>query len=240
MDNTSDMEKDILINAVNCKFPRQNLIEIYYNIGRALPFTAQRFPDGRFSDWYYKQYVEVVRVEPHGKQGKLGKAFGFYYKNGKRADASKQGDKETWCAKDEIEPQPIPCSGCGSWFLIDVLGEMTASPIKVLTLDDVLDFGKYKGIPLKDVIVKDWQYVKWAILESQRLYTDKEKAENYYMEHRPTLCFEDVISFGKYKGKSIFEVYRLDPQYLEWLSQNVESFYLDWKKLKDNDKTEAL
>ena len=46
----TEEEKKTLIDAVNCKYPHQNLTEIYYNIGRALPFTAQRFPDGRVSD----------------------------------------------------------------------------------------------------------------------------------------------------------------------------------------------
>ncbi|MFR3851174.1 MAG: hypothetical protein ACLTXP_02985 [Odoribacter splanchnicus] len=59
----TEEEKKTLVDAVNCKYPHQNLTEIYYNIGRALPFTAQRFPDGRVSDWYRNQYVEVVRVE---------------------------------------------------------------------------------------------------------------------------------------------------------------------------------
>lgn len=48
----TEEEKKTLVDAVNCKYPHQNLTEIYYNIGRALPFTAQRFPDGRVSDWY--------------------------------------------------------------------------------------------------------------------------------------------------------------------------------------------
>lgn len=39
----TEEEKKTLIDAVNCKYPHQNLTEIYYNIGRALPFTAQRF-----------------------------------------------------------------------------------------------------------------------------------------------------------------------------------------------------
>lgn len=68
-----------LIDAVNCKFPQNNLIELYYNIGRALPFTAQRFPDGRVSDWYRNQYVQVVKVEPHGRFGKYGKVYGYYF-----------------------------------------------------------------------------------------------------------------------------------------------------------------
>ena len=71
----TEEEKKTLVDAVNCKYPHQNLTEIYYNIGRALPFTAQRFPDGRVSDWYRNQYVEVVRVEPHGRGGKFGNVF---------------------------------------------------------------------------------------------------------------------------------------------------------------------
>lgn len=39
----TEEEKKTLVDAVNCKYPHQNLTEIYYNIGRALPFTAQRF-----------------------------------------------------------------------------------------------------------------------------------------------------------------------------------------------------
>lgn len=37
----TEEEKKTLVDAVNCKYPHQNLTEIYYNIGRALPFTAQ-------------------------------------------------------------------------------------------------------------------------------------------------------------------------------------------------------
>lgn len=115
----TEEEKKTLVDAVNCKYPHQNLTEIYYNIGRALPFTAQRFPDGRVSDWYRNQYVEVVRVEPHGRGGKFGNVFGFYYRNGERADAYENDPEHSWCTKDDTEPQPIPCCGCGSWMLFD-------------------------------------------------------------------------------------------------------------------------
>ena len=81
--NTEDKQK--LVDAINCKFPQNNIMELYYDIGRVLPFTAQRFPDGRVSDWYRNQYVQVVRVEPHGRFGKYGTAYGFYYRNGERA-----------------------------------------------------------------------------------------------------------------------------------------------------------
>ena len=196
----TEEEKKTLVDAVNCKYPHQNLTEIYYNIGRALPFTAQRFPDGRVSDWYRNQYVEVVRVEPHGRGGKFGNVFGFYYRNGERADAYENDPEHSWCTKNDTEPQPIPCCGCGSWMLLD--------------------------------IIKDWQYVKWAIIDSQHLYTDVDKVLEYHMENRPTLGPNDIMSFGKYKGKSIEEVYKTDRQYLIWLSQNNDSFNLDWEKFK--------
>ena len=49
------MEKEKLIEAINAK-GSNSLISIWYNIGRALPFRAQRFPDGRVSDWYKKNF----------------------------------------------------------------------------------------------------------------------------------------------------------------------------------------
>ena len=53
------MEKEKLIKAIKSKGLSNSLISIWYNIGRALPFRAQRFPDGRVSDWYKNQFVEV-------------------------------------------------------------------------------------------------------------------------------------------------------------------------------------
>ena len=103
-----------LIDAVNCKFPQNNLIELYYNIGRALPFTAQR----RF--------------------GKYGKVYGYYFRNGERADSS-DSPEDSWCKKEDTEPKEIPCCGCGSWFLLDIQGEpIEGNEVKVLGLDDIL------------------------------------------------------------------------------------------------------
>ena len=228
----TEEEKKELIDAVNSKFPRQNLTEIYYNIGRALPFTAQRFPDGRVSDWYRNQYVEVVKVEPHGRNGKYGNVLGFYYRNGKRTDVYENDPENSWCKKDDTEPQPIPCCGCGSWSLINIIGEKTTDAVKVITLEDKIGFGKYKDLKLKEVIVKDWAYVKWAILDSIHLYTNIDKVIEYHMENRPSLGPSDVISFGKYKGKTLGEIYNIDKEYLIWLSHNSDSFNIDWSKLE--------
>ena len=238
--NMTEEEKSKLIDAVNCKFPHNNIMELYYNIGRALPFTAQRFPDGRVSDWYKSQYVQVVKVKPHGKYGKYGKAFGFYYRNGERADSS---DIEglCWCKKEDQEPQEIPNSGCGSWKLLDIQGEPCSDNPKVLGLDDTIDFGKYKGVTLREVIEKDWQYIEWAVLQSQRLYVDVEAVVKYHESCIVSLKPTDVIQFGKYKGQSLASVYATDAQYLQWLESNNDSFRVDWdsfqaQKLNNKDE----
>ena len=123
----------------------------------------------------------------------------------------------------------------GRMILLRIAGRTTQGKAyfgKALSLDDKIGFGKYKDMTLKEVIIKDWQYVKWAIIDSQHLYTDVDKVLEYHMENRPTLGPNDIMSFGKYKGKSIEEVYKTDRQYLIWLSQNNDSFNLDWEKFK--------
>lgn len=59
--------------------------------------------------------------------------------------------KKVGVQRDATEPQSIPCSGCGSWMLLDIIGEKTTESVKVLSLDDKIGFGKYKDMPLKNV-----------------------------------------------------------------------------------------
>lgn len=136
--------------------PSDNIFNIYYDIGRALPFEVQRFPKGA-TDWYKNQSVLVIEIHPRGKYGK---AFGFYLQKGERADSY-------WCSKDETEPQLIPCCGCGGWSLVRVIGEPTVEvqqkkPTAVLEPDDILTFGKYKGRKVIDVFLEDYQYLQRA------------------------------------------------------------------------------
>ena len=70
------MDKNELIKKINKKGLHNSLISIYYDIGRVLPFRAQRFPDGRISDYYKSQYVEVHEVKPGGKGGNAFRADG--------------------------------------------------------------------------------------------------------------------------------------------------------------------
>lgn len=224
-------EKEQLINSVNSKFPHNNIMELYYDIGRALPFTAQRIPGGRFSKWYLSQYVQVVKVQPHGSHGKYGKAFGFYYRNGERADSSDDMNI-CWCRKDDQEPKEIPNSGCGGWALLDIQGESTTEPVKTLGLDDVIDFGKYEGRTIREVVEKDWQYIRWAILESKQLHANIDEVVAYHESIIVKLKPSDIMPFGKYKGKTLESIYISDSQYLFWLAESNKDFRVDWDLFK--------
>lgn len=50
----------------------------------------------------------------------------------------------------------------------------------------------------------------------------------------------ELITFGKYKGRTILEVLEEDPQYLLWANENVEGFILNdaifFEAHKINDK----
>ena len=164
------MDKQKLIKAINAKGLSNSLISIYYNIGRALPFRAQRFPDGRVSKWYRSQFVEVYSVKPSGKGGRYRDAYGFYYRNGERADAWENDPEHSWCKEIDTEPQSVPCAACGSWVLLDILGEPTCEPTKVYGIDDKLEFGKHKGKTLFEVVHCDWKWVRWAISEIGRAH----------------------------------------------------------------------
>lgn len=231
----TEEDKKKLVKTVNYKFPHNNLIELYYNIGRALPFTAQRFPGGWNTDWYRSQHVQVVKVLPHGKYGKYGKALGFYYRNGERADSS-DVDKSCWCKKDDVEPQEIPNSGCGSWMLLEIQGMPIVDEQRVLGLEDIFDFGKYKGKTIKEVIDEDWKYVEWAIFQSQRLYVDVESVVAYHESRIVLLKPSDIMPYGKYKGQTLASVYDADVQYLMWLEDNNDSFRVDWECFDHREK----
>lgn len=224
------MDKERFINTINQKGLHNSLISIYYNIGRALPFRAQRFPNGRVSDWYRNQFVEVHSVKPSGRGGKYGNAYGFYYRKGERADAW-ENDPNSWCKKDDTEPQEIPNAACGSWVLLDILGEATAEPTKVYGLNDVLELGKYKGKTLAEVVHEDWGWVMWASMESRHFYFDVDAVIEEREKSIKILHPEDVLTFGKYKGRTIKDVSIEDFSYLMWLEDNSEDFIIDFEEL---------
>ena len=79
---------------------------------------------------------------------------------------------------------------------------------------EVVNFGKYKGVTIREVVEKDWQYIEWAVLQSQRLYVDVEAVVAYHDTCIVKLTPNDLMQFGKYKGQSLASVFANDYQYL--------------------------
>lgn len=226
------MDKETLIKAINQKEYGNSLISIWYNIGRALPFRAQRFPDGRVSEWYKSQFVEVHSVKPSGKGAKYGNAYGFYYRNGERANADENPDY-SWCNIDDSEPKDIPHAACGSWVLIDILGEATAEPTKVYGVNDVLEKGKYKGKTVAEVIHSDWNWIKWAETVSEQFFFKWDEVLEERKKNIKILQPKDMLTFGKYKGKTIKDIAENDFNYLRWLADRTDDFAINFEGLKD-------
>ena len=115
--------------------------------------------------------------------------------------------------------------------LLDIKGE-PSSHVPILGLDDVMDFGKYKGIKLREVVEKDWQYIEWAVSNSHKFNVNMDSLQEYHKSCVVCLKPSDEITFGKYKGQVVAQVYKSDPQYLRWLENNNNSFRVDWPTLE--------
>ncbi|OWU99282.1 hypothetical protein B7994_11280 [Fibrobacter sp. UWR2] len=233
-----NMDKNELIKLINKKGLHNSLITIYYDIGRVLPFRAQRYPDGRISDWYKSQYVEVHEVKPGGKGGKYGHAYGFYYRNGERADEMENNPEQSWCRKNDTTPQCIPCAACGSWVLLDILNDPAAEPAKLIGINDVIEMGEYKGRTLAEVVHTDWQWIQWAIKNIAYYFaffdTDaliKERSKSLESLHIEGKHPDDILTFGKHKGKTIRYVAENDMDYLKWATLNIRDFVFNFNEL---------
>lgn len=235
-------------------YPRDNIIQIYYNIGKRLPFQVKRSPSGLKGshdiDYRYSQEGRtfmVERVEIHNKV--YGKAYGYCMIDGVRDD-----DNEYMKGYEKGE---IPCAGCGEWVLIDIPGVDMNEVFPLHEPDYVLPFGKYKGITLGDIYKKDPKYVFW-LAESDKYFRinfaalagiDLQDADaNQHIEAEinrvfPKITIDDVVSFGKYKGSTFKEVYAKDPNYIEWFLRNNRTLDIDYNSFDTliiNQKKEEI
>ena len=119
--------------------------------------------------------------------------------------------------------------------LLDILGEPTTAPIKVYGLDDVLESGKHTGKTVKEVVSTDWKWIKWAACDSEYLYFDIDAIIEEREKTIKRLQPEDLLPFGKYKGKTIKYVYENDESYLAWLMKNTNDFIIDIDALLNSE-----
>ena len=219
-------------------YPKDNIFQIYYNIGKRLPFHVKRSPlgtKGSYDEEYrYSQEGRTFMVESIKIHNRIyGTAYGYLMIDGVRDDKNQY--------MESYEKGTVPCAGCGEWVLIDVPGHDINEVFPEHKPDFVMPFGKYKGLTLEDVYKRDPKYVYW-LADSDRYFRidfnalagiDPEKGDvNEQVEKEinrvfPKTTIDDVISFGKYKGKTFKEVFDDDPNYIDWFLRNNRSLDLD-------------
>lgn len=81
---------------------------------------------------------------------------------------------------------------------------------------DVINFGKYKGKKIDDLLLENPKYLHWV-------YTQVENDERKYVNMRYKLASASGhirFPFGKYKHKTIKHVYSEDRSYFLWCMKN--------------------
>ena len=171
-------------------------------------------------------------VEKVAPKGRYGKAYGYCLVDGVRSDEYLKGYNPDYDINDIAE---IPCAGCGEWVLIDVPGRSMDEIFPIHKASEVLPFGKYKGKTYADIYKQDPQYIYWLmetdpyfkidVLEiiGKQPNSEDERQSMLDAEYKrifPYVTLETVLSFGKYKGKSLSEIKEIDPNYFEWLLRN--------------------
>ncbi|ETP31826.1 hypothetical protein F442_19338, partial [Phytophthora nicotianae P10297] len=83
-------------------------------------------------------------------------------------------------------------------------------------MSTVLKFGKHKSRTIEDVYATDINYCRW--LFSQKLMIEDDSDVGKFL--KKIFANDDgsyVMTYGKYKNKTIKQILNVDRQYLEWL-----------------------
>lgn len=206
-------------------YPHDNVFQIYYNIGRRLPFIVKRCKQGfACSSSIERMYSKrdrcflVEKIEP---KGKYGKAYGKVFVDGV--------PNNEYSA--DIEDNEIPCAGCGDWVLVDVPGVDMKEVFPPRGNEYVIEFGKHKGKTLREIYESDPEYIFWLLETDYWFHVDfrdllnipndvvdiKPIIQAEYDRLYPMVKIDDTITFGKYRGRSYKEVYEENPEYIHWL-----------------------
>ena len=83
-------------------------------------------------------------------------------------------------------------------------------------VDNVFQFGKHKGLSINEVSEKFPKYINWL---SNQPWARADTSLSEHLKSEPVLD-PAMINFGKYKGKTVSQIYSFDPNYIEWLREN--------------------
>jgi len=186
-------------------YPKDNIFNIYYNIGKRTPFLVKRCELGLARSASEERRIDpnrdrtflVEKVEPRGRYGK---AYGKCFVNGKPDDTYRQE------CYPNIKDEEIPCAGCGEWVLIDVPGVSLDEIFPIHRANETLMFGKYKGKTIAEIYKIDCQYLHWLETTDRFFKVDFEELKHLYPDierYSDVSILDKTIDFGKYKGKNI-------------------------------------
>lgn len=83
-------------------------------------------------------------------------------------------------------------------------------------VDNVFQFGKHKGLSINEVSEKFPRYLSWL---SNQPWARADPSLSIHLKSEPVLD-PAMIKFGKYKGKTVSQIFSFDPNYIEWLREN--------------------
>lgn len=228
----------------NGMYPKDNVFQIYYNIGKRLPFQVKRSPlglKGSYDETYrYSQEGRTFMVESLKIRNKTyGTAYGYCMIDGLRDDNNEY--------MKSYEDGTVPCAGCGGWVLIDIPGVDMNEVFPIHGPEFTLQFGKYKGETIAEVYIKDPQYILW-LTNSDRYFRIDINALKEFVKNDEQLqiksktgikdasketTIDDTITFGKYKGLTYRDVYDKDPNYINWALENIHTIEFDLKSFEN-------
>lgn len=86
-------------------------------------------------------------------------------------------------------------------------------------MSTILNFGKYRGKTIEDVYELNPSYCRW--INNQNLYTSDPEIRKFLdSKFKNSADGSSILTYGKYKGRSIKQVKQIDPNYLEWLKKS--------------------
>jgi len=104
-------------------------------------------------------------------------------------------------------------------------GKKSTRPI--LFPNSILHFGKYKGQTIEQVLTQDKDYIQYLIKQHAFLLQDHNN--NILFPQAKVLQLNHKLHTGKYKGKRLKYVMKLDKEYVEWCIRNdyIRIMYMD-------------
>lgn len=213
-------------------YPKDNIFNIYYNIGKRLPFLVKRCRIGMScavdEETLYSNKGRTFLVEKIQPRGIYGKAFGKCF-----VDGVPNNEYREQCYPS-ITDDEIPCAGCGEWVLVDIPNVNIDDVFPKRSPDYIIEFGKYKGKTIKEIYSQDPKYIFWLMERDHYFRIDidlllnilpntSDRAEILTAELNriyPKLTPDDIIPYGKYKGMTFRRIYSEDPNYISWFINN--------------------